>query len=362
MVSSIHIDGGQKSGSGTMVRDAAVFCILGRKVLKMHNIRARRPKAGLRPQHLTFLHSASKICSGRLEGGSIGSSSIELIPGKNIKAGKFSFDIGTAGSAVMLALNLIPLGLYAQSTSVYRISGGLFQDFAPSAFHFKHVLVPLIRKMGADIHVEIIRPGYVPKGNGVIEVQISPLKNKLKPIILTAQGKILRVRGYSLASHLDRRKVSERMAGESQKHLETLGLEPEICILNDTKDSPVFKKPAVQAGAALALWVETDTGCLLGADMAGAIRRSAEFIGKHVARNLLEDIRANACSDRFLSDQLIPFAALAEGRSQIRIPKMTDHVEARMWLAKTILGAEIEIDENDENLVQIEGTGLDAEC
>ncbi|MFO8085786.1 MAG: RNA 3'-terminal phosphate cyclase [Desulfobacterales bacterium] len=350
----IQIDGSQRSGSGTILRDAAVFCILSRKALKMNNIRARRPKPGLRHQHLAFLNAASEICNGKLEGGSIGSSTIELIPGKNIKAGKFTFDIGSAGSAVMLALNLVPLGLYAQSPSVYRIIGGLFQDFAPSAFHFQYVLVPLIRKMGADIRVEIIRPGYVPKGRGVIEIRISPLTKKMNPIMLTDQGQTFKVEGFALSSHLDKRKVSERMADECRKCLETWGLTANIRILNDSNEAPVFEKAAVQAGAALAAWAETDTGCIIGADMAGALRRSAEFIGKHVAGNLMEDIQSSACSDRFLSDQIIPFAALAEGRSRIRIPKMTDHVESRLWLAKTILGAELNI---DGNLVQIDGIG-----
>jgi len=350
----IRIDGSKKSGSGTIVRDAVLFGVLTKKTIKLDNIRSKRPKPGLRPQHLKVLEASSEICDGKLKGAFVGSGTIEFYPGKVIRGGRYTFHIGTAGSATMLASSILPLGLFAGSPSTYRIIGGLFQDFAPSAFHLKYVLVPQVQKMGADIQINIVRPGYVPKGNGVLEIRISPLKKKLNPIILTDQGKCLGVKGYSLSSHLEKRRVSERIAEECEKQLEASGFKNDIRILNDTKDTPVFEKAAVQSGAALAVWAQTDTGCMIGADMAGAIRRSAEFIGNTVARNLMEDIRSGACSDRFLSDQLIPFAALAQGISKYRIPRMTDHIDARMWLADTILGAKTQI---RENLVQIEGIG-----
>jgi RNA 3'-terminal phosphate cyclase (ATP) len=350
----LQINGSEKSGSGTIVRDAVLFSVLSKKALKLDNIRSKRQKPGLRPQHLKVLEAASEICGGKLTGASVGSSVIGFYPGKNISGGRFTFDIGTAGSATMLALCILPLGLFAQSPSTYRIIGGLFQDFAPSAFHLTDVLLSLIQKMGADIEINIVRPGYVPKGNGVLEIRISPLKKKLSPIILTDQGKILSIKGYSLSSHLEKRKVSERMADECRKHLEASGFKTNIRILNDNKDTPVYEKTAVQSGAALAIWAQTDTGCMIGADMAGALRRSAEFIGNTVARNLMEDIETGACSDRFLSDQLIPFAALAQGISKIRIPAMTDHIDARLWLAETILGAKTQINGNE---IQVEGVG-----
>jgi RNA 3'-terminal phosphate cyclase (ATP) len=40
----ITIDGSQKSGSGTIVRDAVSFSVLSGKELFLTNIRAKRPK------------------------------------------------------------------------------------------------------------------------------------------------------------------------------------------------------------------------------------------------------------------------------------------------------------------------------
>ena len=59
----------------------------------------------------------------------------------------------------------------------------------------------------------------------------------------------------------------------------------------------------------MAIWAKTDTRCLIGSDMAGEPRRTAEFIGKQVARNLIEDLETGATVDKHLADQLIPFCA-----------------------------------------------------
>ncbi len=48
-----------------------------------------------------------------------------------IRGGGYEWNIGRAGSAVMLALAVLPLGLFADRPCLFRITGGLFQDFAP---------------------------------------------------------------------------------------------------------------------------------------------------------------------------------------------------------------------------------------
>lgn len=350
----IEIDGSEKSGSGTIVRDAVPFSILLGQEIRIFNIRAKRDKPGLRPQHLKAMEAAGRICEGRLEGGTVGSREIRFKPGERLNGGKFSWDIGTAGSTAMLVLCLMPLALFADKPSHYTVTGGLFQDFAPSLFHVKHVLLPLLARMGVHAALRIIRPGYVPRGGGQIGVEISPLRKMLRPLNLTAQGQSSEIRGIALSSRLKERSVSERMTKTCVKMLAKRGHRALIEVLNDSLDHPAFDRPSLQAGAALALWAETDTLCLLGADMAGARGRTAEFIGERTARMLLEDLDSGSTVDRHLGDQLIPFAALAEGRSKFVVPSMTDHVEARLWLVERILGARTEV---QGNVITIDGIG-----
>lgn len=333
----IEIDGSQKSGSGTILRYSLMLSSILNKDLHIYNIRAKRKKPGLRPQHLKTVEAFRFLTGALVEGASLNSKEIMFRPGRNrIKSGEFNWDIGTAGSTTMMGLALLPLGFLAAGPSTYRISGGLFQDFAPNAFHTKYVLLELLRRFSLSADLQVIKPGYVPSGGGTIEIKVKPVAGEITTIKLTEQGKITKIEGISLSSHLKERKVSERMAFECNNVLNKRGLNADIKIIND--------KTAKQKGAALAIWALTDSGCIIGSDMAGKVGRTSEEIGKNVARNLLEDLDSGATVDRFTADQIIIYASLAGGESEYIIPRITDHIESNLWLVKDILGAEISIE------------------
>lgn len=343
----IQIDGSTHSGSGTLLRYAVTLATLVGEPLHMTHIRAKRPKPGLRPQHVEALRACCELSGGRLQGDEVGSDTIYYFPGSRLNGGEFNWDIGTAGSTTMLALTVIPLALYARGSCRFTLQGGLFQDYAPSALHLQKVLLPLINRMGADISLEILRPGYVPKGHGRLSVSVNSLRHPLAPLKLLKQGNINRVRAISLASHLGGERVSERMAERCQSLIEKLGYPVEMQVLQDVT--------AIQKGAVMLLWAETDTGCLLGADRSGKRGRSSESIAEFVVKTLMEDLQAGAATDRFLADQLILFAALAEGQTEYLIPRITEHIRSNLWLVEKILGARTELQENH---LQINGIGL----
>ncbi len=287
-----------------------------------------------------------QICQGTLSGGEIGSNEIRFRPGGEVKGGYYEWDIGTAGSTILLAMTLLPAACFSRGAIRFKISGGLFQDFAPSAYHMQYVFFPMLSKMGINARLNIIRPGYVPRGGGIIEVKVEPVTGKIKPIRLPNQGEVVRIEGIALSSHLRERKVSERMVEKCNQVLKSSGYSPQIEVVYDTQ--------ALQRGAALAIHAETDTGCIIGADRAGEPRRTSEDIAKYAAGNLVEDLATGTTVDRYLADQLIFYAALADGVSEYRIPRLTEHVETNLWLVETILGVKAEV---DSNLVRIQGMG-----
>jgi RNA 3'-terminal phosphate cyclase (ATP) len=116
----------------------------------------------------------------------------------------------------------------------------------------------------------------------------------------------------------------------------------------------VYDTAAAHAGASLAVWAESSTGCLLGADRAGAFRRSSEAIGRFVAETLLEDMTTGATVDRHLADQLVLFAALAQGTTTYLVPRRTEHLDSNLWLAEQF-GARVECITQQ---VTIEGLGI----
>jgi RNA 3'-terminal phosphate cyclase (ATP) len=345
----IRIDGSEKSGSGTILRYAMALASLLGEELEVTNIRARRKKPGLRPQHLKSVIACSQMTGGRLEGAVLDAIKIRYRPGEGSGKTAYVWDIGTAGSTTMLALSILPLAILSSTPVRFRISGGIFQDFAPGAYHMEHILLPLLARMGARATLKLVRPGYVPKGGGVVEMESHPMQGKLMPLSLGVQGRVTHVRGVSLASHLGAQQVGKRMAQRCQEILSQRGLRVEFEIIDD--------RSARQRGAALFVSAQTDTGCLIGADQAGRMGRTSEAIGSFVAKSLLEDLEAQATVDRHLADQLILFAGLAKGTTTYLIPGLTEHVETNLWLIEMILGAKTSCEGKQ---LRIEGIGFEA--
>lgn len=322
----ITIDGAQKSGSGTIVRYAVALAALLGQPLQLFNARAKRPKPGLRPQHLSSVLACAELCEARTEGISVGCREFTFVPGARIRGGSFAWDIGTAGSATMLALSILPVACFADGPVTARITGGVFQDFAPSPHHMQHVLTPLLKRMGVTMELAVVRAGYVPQGAGVIELKVQPVKPPFNALTIVEQGRVQQVSGVAFSSHLAERGVSERMARVCEQRLAEAGLSCQIERVSDTT--------AVHAGASLAVWAESATGCVLGVDRAGALRRSSEAIGRFVATALLEDLATGATVDRHGADQVVLFAALASGTSRYLVPRLTEHLESNLWLAE----------------------------
>lgn len=335
------------SGSGTILRYAVALATLKREPLSIVQIRKKRDKPGLRKQHLEAIRASCTLSGGTVEGAEVGATEILYRPGPMISGGNYHFDIGSAGSTTMAAFTLIPQLLFAEGPCTVKIIGGLFQDFAPSFFHMEQVLLPLLRRMGAHVELRMNRPGYVPQGQGELVLAVKPSRKPLLPLLLKNRGTIDTVRGIALASHLEEQMVAERMAQRTLENFQRSKIRAEIRKLHDNS--------AAQRGAGLVVWAETSTGAILGADRAGKQGRSSESIADFVTRSFLEDMKTGAATDRHLADQLILFAALAEGTSEYTIPSITDHVESNLWLVRLLLGVRTE---QHGNLLRIHGIGF----
>ncbi|MDP2673434.1 MAG: RNA 3'-terminal phosphate cyclase [Dehalococcoidia bacterium] len=343
----VRIDGSRFSGSGTIVRQAVALSALTGRSVHITNIRFRRPNPGLRPQHARAVEAIASVVGATIHGNTVGSGQLTFEPGTAVPAQTYVWDIGSAGSTVLLAQAVLPVLAFSGTPSAVELRGGLFQDFAPSFYHFHYVLLPLLRRMGIEAKAQMIRPGYVPSGGGILRLAVQPAVDPLRPLVLEERGEIERVWGVALSSHLRERNVSERMARTARESLTAAGYASDFELVDD--DS------AVQAGASLSVFADSVTGVRLGADRAGAPRRSSEAIGRYAVQHLLEDLRLGATLDRHVADQIIIFGALAAGESRFRIPSVTEHVETGAWLAREFLGADVTIDDRD---LMISGAGL----
>ncbi len=325
----IEIDGSQKSGSGTILRlSVALAAILG-KPLHIYNIRQNRPQPGLRPQHLEAVLTAAKLCNAEVRGAELNSRELWFTPRK-IKGGKIEAEIGTAGSIPMLLMTVLPICAFAENTVHLRVSkGGTDVQHSPTINYMRFVFLPTLRRMGLNAALTVQKYGYYPKGMGEVTLTVEPCTT-LKPILLESFGKIKAVKGISVCTFLADRRVAERQAKAANQYLRERGYTADIQIVND-KSNPM------QKGSSIVLWAETDTGVIIGADAIGEIRKTSETVGKEAAEKLVAELSTKPTVDIHLADMLIPYAALAKGKSAFLSRTISEHLETNIWLAEKIL-------------------------
>src|SRR3569833_1140058 len=124
MDSLVKIDGSYGEGGGQIIRTSLSLSALTGKPVEVANVRAKRAKPGLQPQHLTAVNAAARICNAALEGAEVGSRSFVFRPSSPVQPGHYKFDIGTAGATTLVMQTvMIPLALAARPTEVTVIGG-----------------------------------------------------------------------------------------------------------------------------------------------------------------------------------------------------------------------------------------------
>ncbi len=334
-INMIEIDGSQKSGSGTILRLSIAVAAIKRQPIHITNIRASRPKPGLKHQHLEGVITAAKLCSAKLEGATLGSRELWFEP-QEIKGGNIEAQIETAGSIPMLFLSTLPICVFAKTpVRLHVAKGGTDTIHAPTINYLRNVLLPALKPMGVEAEVSVQKYGYYPKGMGEATMTIKP-SSSLKPIQFGRFGNLIGIKGVSVCTFLADRQVAERQAKAARDLLTQSGFKPEIKVVNDESNP-------IQKGSSIALWAETDTGVILGADSIGELRKMAEQVGREAAQKLLAELSVKPTVDEFLADMLIPYMALAEGKSSFLTRTITEHIESNMWLMEKMLNVKFTI-------------------
>jgi RNA 3'-terminal phosphate cyclase (ATP) len=344
----LEVDGSQKSGSGTILRlSIALASVLGEQ-LHIYNIRQKRSQPGLRPQHLEAVLTAAKLCDAETEGATLNSQELWFKP-REIKGGNIHAEIGTAGSIPMLLLTILPLCAFAKNAvRVHITRGGTDVRHSPTINYLKHVLLPMLGRMGLNVSLNIAKYGYYPKGMGEVSLEVQPCQ-QLNALCLDNFGVLEEVEGVSVCTFLEDRRVAERQAKAANEYLKAHGYEANIHVVND-RSNPV------QKGSSLVLWARTSTGVLLGGDAIGELRKPSEVVGREAAENLCKELKAKPTVDMHLADMLVPYVALAEDSSTYLTRTVTDHLDTNVWLAQKILGVEFHVLKAG-NLYRVEKAG-----
>jgi RNA 3'-terminal phosphate cyclase (ATP)/RNA 3'-terminal phosphate cyclase (GTP) len=319
------IDGSFGEGGGQLVRTACALAAITGEALRLHNIRARRAPPGLAPQHLTAVRAVASLCNAEVEGLELRTQEIVFRP-RQVRAGAYRFDVGTAGSIALVLQAVLPVALAADGESSIRVTGGTDVRAAPAIDYLCHVLVPLLARMGARIELEVQRRGYYPRGGGVVVVRVAPAR--LRALRLDAPGAVHRIAGIAHASNLPAH-IVERMQRTACERLSRYG---PIAI-----DQQVLSgEAAVGQGGAIALWAQTENS-RLGTSQVAQRGVPAEHIAASAAEALKEELVAGATLDIHASDQLLIYMARADGPSQFLVRRLSSHAETTLWLLQQFL-------------------------
>ena len=281
-------------------------------------------------QHLTAVDAAQTISSAGVDGAAIGSSELTFRPG-SIKAGDYSFSIGSAGSTnLVLQTILAPLAL-AQGPSTVELRGGTHNPFAPPYDFLVRTLFPLVGKMGPEISGTLHCPGYYPAGGGHSLFTIAPC-NELQPLELLERGPIVRQSVTATVAALSK-SIGNREVLAITDFLDWDRSLGEVVSI----ERPSGPGNVVTVMIESAQLVEVFTGF-------GMKRVSAEKVGRRVAEEVRSYLKADVPVGPYLADQLVLWIAIA-GSGAFRTVEPTMHTTTHLEIIQVFLEREIQCDQ-----------------
>jgi RNA 3'-phosphate cyclase len=335
----IDIDGSMLEGGGSIVRLSSALSAITGNPVRIRNIRAGRPKPGLRNQHLRGLELLSEVWGGRLENARIGSMDVTFRPGKP-SGNQFRATLDTAGSTGLVVQSLLLGAVKIQKKLEVSIEGGAtFGLHAPPLHYEQFVLLPLLRRMGFHSEINIIRDGFYPVGGAGVKVWVNPCES-LGALELSDVGSIESVDIISAASgDLKKPRVAERQIREAEKMLKPRGYK--VSFRMKYTETP-------STGSGIVLVARTSTGCILGADGLGERGKVAEDVAAEAVVRLLSTIDTGAAVDEYMSDQLLPYMALSGKPCSITAPVVTPHAETNIRVLEYFLPVKFDISREGE--------------
>jgi len=197
----IELDGSTGEGGGQILRTALALAMCTGQSVRIDRIRAKRPKPGLMRQHLTCVQAAVAVCGAKVDGAELGSATLVFEPGA-VRAGDYTFNVGTAGSCTLVLQTVLPALMLAAQPSRLVLGGGTHNPMAPP-FHFlERCFAPLLRRLGVGLTLELRRHGFYPAGGGEVWAQVQPATDGLMPFDLTDRGSLREAYAECLAPGL----------------------------------------------------------------------------------------------------------------------------------------------------------------
>lgn len=301
----LEIDGSMGEGGGQILRTALSLSLYLQRPFRLSNIRIARRNPGLQRQHLAAVQAAALISRAEVTGADLGSTELCFTP-RGLIAGKYRFDIGSAGSTTLLLQALLLPLLLAEAPSQLNLIGGTHNPMAPTFEFLQQAYLPLLARMGGHVALQLLSPGFYPVGGGELAVRIRPV-SRLLPLQLAERGAIRDIRAVSLLSRLPEH-IAER---ELKVVAEGLGLAPQALQVERTE---LARCP----GNAVQVWVRSEA-CTELFSAIGQRGVPAEVVADGLVQQVRRYLAADVPVGPHLADQLLLPLAIAGGGSFVTL-------------------------------------------
>jgi RNA 3'-terminal phosphate cyclase (ATP) len=317
------------------LRTAGSLAVALGKRLVVENIRANRPRPGLRAQHKIALEALAAICAGQLSGAELDSTRIELIPGP-VRAGEYHFDVGTAGSTSLVLQTVIPPLLLAEDVSRVSVRGGTHNPMAPPFEYLRDVFGPLVSATGAQLFFMMERAGFYPAGGGEVTVDVQGLGGS-EPLIglhLAERGELRYIEGLSAISEDLPAHIVERQAQQVIGRLRQRQLRGSV---------EQARWPTHSPGTAVFLRAVFGR-TVAGFSALGQRGKPAEAVADEAIDALLAFLDGSGALDEHAADQVLTVLALTGEPSRFTTQRVSSHLLTNAEIVRQLTGRQVQVE------------------
>jgi len=276
------------------LRQRLILATLTGKPIKITKIRHREDDPGIKEAEAGFIRLMDKLTNGsRIEVSETGTT-LMYQPGLLV-GGKIEHDCSLERGIGYSLEPLLAMGPFCKNPLHVTLRGVTNHEIDPSVDAIKASGLPVLKRfllIDDGLELKIQKRGVAPGGGGQVLFKC-PVRKQIRPVQVTDQGKIKRIRGVAWAVRVSpavANRVVESCKGPLLKFL------PDVYIYTDHYTGQNSGK---SPGFGLTLTAETTTGAFLSADICSSSTKPTvpEDLGVAGAKRLMEEIYRGGCVD-----------------------------------------------------------------